>query len=77
MVQVDAHEGDDQQQKDRFGDIRLQQFAERRQRDADHDQCCDGAGALPAEPCEAAHGEGECSGQGGRHGVLLSRHTRA
>ena len=43
---IHAQEGYAEQQKDRFGDERLEPLADRRHRDADKHQCCDRAGAL-------------------------------
>ncbi len=57
--EVDAHEGDDQQQEDRLGDIGPKHRAERRQGNPEHDECGNRARALVAEPNEGTQGEGE------------------
>ena len=60
---IDPHEGDAEQKKDRLGDERLEQFAERRHGDADEHQRRDGAGALATDPCQGAHGQGHALSQ--------------
>ena len=56
--EVDAHERNAQQQKNRLGDVWFQHLAERRQRDADQHQRGDGAGALTAKPRQGLHRNG-------------------
>ncbi len=61
---IDAHEGDAEQEKNRLGDEGLQQFTERRQREADEHQRGDGAGALTPEPGQGIGRHGDPSLQG-------------
>jgi hypothetical protein len=57
-VNIDAHEGNAQQQKDRFRDEWLEHLAQRRHGDAEQHQCRYRPGALAADPGEPAHGQG-------------------
>jgi hypothetical protein len=68
---IDAHEGDREQQKDRFGNIGLQQRAERRHRNADEHQRRNRTGALPPDPSERADGELQGVVQSRTHADLM------
>jgi len=58
-AEIDAHERDAEQKKNRLSDIGLEQFAKRRQRDADEHQRGNRAGALATEPCQRLHRKGD------------------
>jgi hypothetical protein len=62
--EIDAHEGDAEQDENRFGNERLQDRAERRQRDSDKHQGRDRPGALTAEPGQGIGRHGDPSLQG-------------
>src|SRR5690349_3585501 len=65
--EIDAHEGDAEQEEDRLGDVRAKQRAERRHRDRDESDSRHRADALAAEPCESAQGKGDGVSKNGRH----------
>ena len=66
--EIDSHEGDAEQDEDRLGDVGPQQRAERRHGGRDEHDRRDRAGALAAEPCQRAQGEGEDGSKNEGHG---------
>jgi|UPI0003AA7A35 hypothetical protein len=59
---VDAHEGDAEQEEDRFGDVGPQQLAKRRHRDCGQEHGDDRARGLIAEPAQGLQRNSEWPG---------------
>src|ERR1700730_10358417 len=67
---VHPHERYAEQKKNRFGDERFEQLADRRHRDADEYQRSNRAGALGAEPRQSPQWSGNAPLQKDRHRAL-------
>ena len=77
LANVDAHEGDAKQKKDRLGDEWLEQFAERRHGDAEEHERRDRAGALSADPGQRADWQRHALFQNEKHSNLAQSRVSA